>query len=1008
MKQAKRNIRAVAAVFAFALLTAACVVWAAFAPEDAKKGYAGVAAVTDTALRTSYAYGDTYTVEQVELSYDGKTVPSSSAYVTYPSGKTSKASTVKLTESGLYTVTYFAYVDGVRAEGKRTFTVERDLFGFSGPKSTGRYGVHANDSRRQTGIVAEIAMGETFTFNRVIDLSKMPKDEIFLSFFVMPEEIGTADAKEIDLIFTDAYDENNYVDIRLKNVSEKGAWADPTAYVTAAPAGRQQMGVEQSDATTVNIHRNDDFGHPADFSLVGKPRNGLGPETNPFELVWNYDDGVLKEPHPSWGGGYTTIAEFHNPDHYADVWDEGFTTGEVFLSVRGRKQQKSKLHIVFTEIGGEDLSQGAFADTDRPTVHVDMQGYTKDTIPTAVVGKPYPLFTATATDAYAGKLDVTTAVYQNYGSSTASRKNVVNNAFVPTVAGTYTVVYTATDTFGNVGRETLPVQVLPEETEFAFTLSGKAATGESGKRNAVFGDVTYRDACGNVTLTVTATHSATGKVYDVSSDDHTFVPMDAGEYTVTVRANDWISEKTQTFAYTVRAGQTPASFETLQLPHFFVKGATYTLPTVTGYEFASGVAVPVTATVSVAEDGTEKANAVQNGKYTVGDAQNVTVLYRIGGTTVRQRDVPVADVGYGGNLRLAAYFRPTQGEIAATADRFHTVYAFASSDACMEFVNPVQIHDFSLVFAPQSGKAGMRAVHVTLTDCTDETRRLTVSFRPENGGTAITVNNGKTVYRSAVDFTDHGTMNYTLEYAADTNAVLLGALRIPLSSSFAGFAGSTAYLTVAAEGAASSALEIRQVNGQTISRETADFIEPQIAVNASYGDRAVGECIELRGAHAVDVIDPTVALTLTVTMPDGSIAVSREGVRLDGTCDPVKNHTLELRTAGEYTVTYAARDTAGNETSFTYGITAIDYTRPQIRVEDAARTGKAKQSVKIASASVDAGVTLYVYVERADGTLVRTTEKSFVPSVKGVYTVHYIAYDGSGNMNHVSYTVNVA
>lgn len=177
---------------------------------------------------------------------------------------------------------------------------------------------------------------------------------------------------------------------------------------------------------------------------MGTPdKGGIGDEF--FEVRWDYAERRVY-------GTSSLICDLDESLFFTSLWD-GFTTGEVYMSIHAEGYQNSLMNMVITDIGDRKLSDNVFCDVDAPTLTVDYADYTASTVPDAQLNRPYRVFDATAYDSRDGQLPVTTNVYYNYRSTSKARIPVDNGVFTPPVSRRiYDRIY------GNrsVGQHSLP------------------------------------------------------------------------------------------------------------------------------------------------------------------------------------------------------------------------------------------------------------------------------------------------------------------------------------------------------------------------------------------------------------------------------------------------------------------------------------------------------------------------------------------------------------------------
>lgn len=956
--------------------------------------------VEDCEISALYDIGDSFTVPDGQVYFNGETKPAESRYVLFPSGKANSSAVVTLDEAGEYGVYYSATFSGTVVTACKTFIVNRQHLVVNDANSY----AYAD----KEGLKIGVAAGDEFVYDNIIDLSAGDAETPLIRLSFEPVTEGTPDAKTLKLRFTDIYDEDNYITISLKNLSSEGAWADPQTYITVSARDGDENGLENGSS-----HINDLFGTPVHFSMVGRPDD---PE-NDSQLVLYYDyaEKQLFADREIYSGGMRRIvADLDDETHFpSSVWD-GFTTGEVRLSVFAEGYQAIAANITVYEINGSSKFE-LQSDNEAPSVSLD-DGIDLQNLPYGLKGKPFTLFAASAFDKIDGEVPVTAKVYYRYNTGSPVICDSADGYFVPAQTGEYVIEYSAKDVMGNVGTKLVTINVY-DDRELKISAAGEVYSGKTGEETKLFEDITYSDNSGTVSYTVTVTEKASGEETDIDLSTKSFRPLSEGEYEVRITAKDYVSETEYSFGFTAIPATDPQIYDEVSLNKYFIAGASYEMPGLYAYDFSSGKAERVDTEVFVSENGGAE-KAVENGIYVPEAAGSLTVTYRYsadGRTAEKSYNAVIVDTGYGGSLNLASYFVATDGTVESSVQTTGVTYS-AQADATIEFINKVQVRDFSLVFNVGENN-GFDKIHIYLTDAaTGKKLQFTYARSGDNslfslnGGSGFSVSSGFTAKSENFSFAFDGvgkTVSASADFSMNVTKWLDG-------SDFDGFTDSLAYLTVSVGDVTGAAdLQISSVNKQTLNSATSDRFVPQILCDEKSGDRTIGERVTLTGAFVYDVLDPNVSVRMTVTDPDGQTVTTADGVLLDGTQDYGADYTIELTKYGDYTISYFYSDGAGRSRRYTYAISAIDDVPPEIVLGNRDVTGKAGKEIKIATATATDNLgeecTLAVYVEDSEGVYAKAENGGrFVPAKSGVYTVRYMAFDQSGNYSFVSYKITVS
>lgn len=953
-------------------------------------------------IETSYKRGDEFEMPDGKVSYKGTEKDAEQKYIVFPSGKANVNEKVILSEDGKYEIVFQAEIDGVTVSAKESFIVNKSVLSVNSADSS----AHIEDGK----IHVDLAINDIFTYNEALDLSTATKDVPLINMNFTPYKVGTPDAKYVMIRFTDLYDENNYFTIRM--INHGGEWASGVTYLSVGAANQPQVGVENvgDDPTQNKVYTDVDFGAAVYFSTSGLPNSE---QDTQLKIYFDYAEKAFYVDREIYSGGQNRmIVDLDNKEHFGtELWD-GFTTGEVKMSIYAENYQAASCNFSISTINGSSQFEDT-GDQEGPIVLVDTE-YELDKLPTALVGKPYTLFQSNAVDVYDGDVETVASVYYKYYSEDPMKISVNDGQFTPTKEGTYVIEYSATDCTGNVGTKCINVKA-EKGNGLQIQLKGTATETNTGVPVKVFSDLKYKTPSGNTDYSVVAVNKSSGEEVQINKKTLEFLPMSDGEWEITVTVQDYVSTVQETFSVNANHTTQPQVYDTVALPKYFIKDATYNMPKLLGYDFSSGVGIATDMDILVKEKGSKEV-AIDNGQYTPSKTGKAEIIYRLtvdGKVCEKVYTVSVVEVGYAGDLDISKYFVASKGNVTAESTTTNIVYNM-KADAMLEFVNLVQVKN--LTFAFQVGKKNAyEKVNVYLTDAMTG-KQVKISYQNTKAGAVFSVNDGPTLgLQSSFDGADR---NFSLAYNNDTHTVEASANAVfdidkyLDGSEFKGFTDSIALFAIEAEGVSgASQLILKNLNAHTLNNTRVDRFAPVALLKTNSGDRGVGEKIELKIPFVYDTLDPIATIALEVTDPNGSYIKDEEGVVLDGTQNPFQDYTIRLDAFGDYTIKYVYTDGKGRSDEYVYAITSKDITGPMLTLKKHKESAKEGATVKVAETETKDDVTkecnVAVYVFNPEGVFVEVKDGKFEALMTGTYTVRYMACDESGNYAFASYEVDV-
>lgn len=986
-------------------------------------------------LESMYAVGTEFTAPPSDIVVGDKTYPAE-LIVRFPDGSAYSKDCVTLDTEGKYILEYRAETETGVVSVKKEFFVSQYLYSVSGKRSSAAYG-SAQNAEKRPGVVASLGYNERLLFNKVINLSGYTKTDTIAELLVTPLQQGLADALNVSFVLTDAYDSENYITVtnkRLDRTPLTAAWQERNTYATANAVNQPPTGLEASGSgdfswqgNTYKLHQNDIYGAGIRFSMSGVPNidNDCTDLGTPGDIALQSLTLSMDYAERRVYVNGSIIADLDDVSIFKSVQWQGFTTGECLLSVYASGYNQDSFNFVLTEAGGvkgAEFESGLIVDSKGPEMTMLYGVYEEDGFPDAVTGRPYPLPEVTAYDEKDKYVDVKARVYKDYATNGQVNVQVDEGAFLPLSEGDYTIVYTASDRFGNTSSLRYDVKAKAFELPLSVKLTEKETEGEAGRLLKV-ASATVENPQGNPSVKIYARLTGRDVEEEISVEGenaYIFRPLYAGEWEIVYEYSDYLETKTEAYTVVVSASDKPYFDEEAKFPKYIVKGATYSLPPLTGLTFSSGTPVKENAAVYLKDDdGTEK--QLTGSRFTSYANQTVSLIYRLGsGNNVEEKSyiLPVADVGYDKmNLRIKNYFVGESFFSSDSNDRI-TLLTETNGTQSFEFINPLQVFDFKTVFHVSAVANKFDGINIYLTDSEDPSVTIKASyFRYRAGNTIFTINDGEKEYSSVGDFVESSADNFRLIYNNSTRKISPSSdFGVEISSdlsgkSFAGFTSGKAYMRVELVNVTGKAgIEFISLNNQPMSKVAYDLIKPEVSANPVKGEKYLGDEITLSAAYAADVLDPDIRFTMSVTSPNGEYVVSKDNVLLDSSADPSREYVVTAALYGTYTVYYECEDANGNKTVYSYVFNVVDTTPPEVTLGAHTETGKAGDTVVVAEATASddySEVTVLIKVKLPDGSFIDLPGNSFVAPSAGLYTVYYFVYDADYNVAMASYTVTV-
>lgn len=922
------------------------------------------------AVEAVQEYRSVYRLPKATVEIDGKYIEAQTILVK-PNGEKTSAEAVTLDTAGVYYVQF--WYNGRQVTEQQKFTVYYPYVEFNGKGSTAEYS-------EGDGLKIKTRAGVRATFNRIIDLSAVGANDALIKMYVTPTVAGNQDFSKFDIILTDIHDESNYLTIEIVNTNENGK---THSYVKAGASFQPLTGRENGNPE--RIHAHDMYGAPVKWTFYGNPTDEKS------NLLSIYYDAESKRVYAQ--DGYFVI-DLDDKKYFSDLWS-GFTSGKVKMTLVAGGGTVA--NYALTEVYGLDLKETFYIDNEKPVIDVKVP----ETVPAAKTGEPYKIFEATAFDDYAKTLEVTKKVYVNYYSDSPYSVAVKDGAFIPGRSGSYTIVYSAVDHFGNEAIKTVDVKAYGEIEGMVITLTEEQKSGKAGDR-IEFAPVTVTGGSGEVKVSVSVESEC-----EYDADEHSFKPRSAGSYTIVYTAEDYLgSKKVLKNVVEIAANPNPVYEDEFYMPLKMISGAKYRLPKALATDFNTGRFIE--SEITVTDDGGERTldgyeyvpNVSTSGK-------TVKIVYRAvspTGEVEKTFYVPVYAVGYGESLDTSAYF---VGENLTKKYTDAGLDISFTDDTTIGYANAVLADRLELNFGINSS-ASSAAVTLLISDKCDPSKSTYVRFVWKNGAVVADIN-GENTAITDLKFTA-ASENFTVAYDTLGNKIKIGTKSYELKTKTE-FTDGLVFLEWQFEGTAKTTFSVYRLNRQIFTAEASDLADPQIALQGERGGKtSFGSIYRTSVAYYGDVLDPYVTCTMTVTDPDGNVVTDTNGLKLERVSADIAYY-FECGKYGVYTLSYSASDTSGNTLELGFAVKVWDSDPPTITVEKRSIEAVVGKKITLPTATATDAVSgereVYRCVKAPDGTIVNVKENEYVFASAGTYYIYYYATDANGNLGKTIVEVTV-
>lgn len=941
--------------------------------------------------------------------------------IIFPDGTYRQGNSFVANEAGLYRVSYKAHFGVEEVEENIDYVrniVAEDFFTFSGASgsiSSGEYRYNT-ETKKVRGAQYDITNWSTLRSKNLIDFTTLGANTPFLEFIVDPSAQSSSDIEQFTIRLTDAENEENYVDIIVKDsgpINDEGRGC----YIAAGANGQQKTGYERWGSDYI-LHIDDPFG-----ANVGSSFRAL-PETDPTATAKLYLDHSTKSLYVDPSHGYRNkqlLTDLDSQEIYkANVW-EGFASGKAYLSIFSNQVNGGSGRIIIPQMGGYDLSQDAYPDVTPPRVKIDYSGQSATSLPIGKVGSPYKIFDAKAEDDFDGNPSYTVNVtYNDTENNKIKDVSVVDGAFTPLKAGEYTINYSARDSFGNTSNRRLTVRANNEYETIKVTLPSPSVEAElfDVVNLPTLEDLTITGGSGKATLERILLDNESNSI---EFEGDSFVPKEVGTYKVLYIVTDYLGfSNGATYSINVASLSKPKFLEEAKLPKVLIKGHTYSIKERAGVETVNGEVKELISSVKVN-------GASIDGSFVAGDTCSIVYsLNGTSGTTEETINLPVVDTNLGKNQ--AAYFYGNFDDVSMNAN---DVSLSANHDASARFASLLPYDATNIYFEVADEDKNFSRLEFKYSSADDESKSLTYIVTNNGEDWRLALKSNPTVAYEFATERNTGSETMRIRFSALSKTLsdinqerqLTTIKKWDDGRDFTGFKEGV-YLDISMFGAnASTTLKIQTISNHDLGHrglgdDYRDTVSPVILFKETFiNTQEIGNDAFIPLVDVFDVLNDA-TVTLSARHPNESFILQN--------VDAKTRQSFKLDSFGVYNLTYAAVDAVGRRASLPRKIVVYDNVMPELEVNwntreyyslnDAVSIPSYKASDNTGAYTLD----VYLILPNNDMRLLITDESGTVTSMlerentiynssfkvnentfrlemKGKYELRYVLYDDAYN-----------
>ena len=894
------------------------------------------------ALNTEVEIPSSVTVE-----YNGEKT-AKNGVVVFPDGKIVNAGKIKLNQTGVYQLRYFFDYQNVTYTAVQNVEVYSSYFNLSNP-SGGEIIVSNEENKLYTGkegIIVNLKSGTSFVYNKVLDLRECDEDglsniiEIDTRYGHFDEEGNyVRDIQEAWIRLTDCYNPNIYMDLRMQNSDKYTGALYPGVKTNNQVVTGMDKGITQVlgpsriivlDGLNYRVWQNEGSMNVGLYNMKSALTTGC---------VWKYDMKTQRVYLTYNNKENFLVSDLDEPLIYTNgVFFPGFTTGEVYVTVFANGYSSNYARTEIISIGNDNLKEVAdkqCVDTFAPIVTVQKEKTTQTGVYGAI-GDKFEIPNASAIDVnLVGEIDV--AVYRGYNTNAQLNVSVEDSKFTLTEKDVYTIVYTAVDKSGNEGQAIFTVSAIQTPDNRAITLDTiPSKTVEAGTLISDLYEVTNAVNVAKKDVKVKISVESEHQTEEGEGEDFAFTPYYAGAYTLRFNYTDGVFNYEKVVNLQCEASSNVCFMNEVELPKYYLKGASYAIEDISAYTFTGGKPQAVeTSVYAVFDDGAEQLVSNPNAVQITGDSSVYFIYKSSNGVSLVTDKVSIIDADYyeNGNLKgldmtkffIGNYTSYALNNYGRRGRNITYTSNVNSGNNKLSYFNKISGRKFVFEYKTVANEANFASLRITVTDVLNSENKLYVDLFNNKDATYYSVNGGLLSKAELIKFENAIT---AISYDYESKFLTVGSYSTSIE-----FNAPEVYLEVEMMGiSGKSSIIISKVNNTPISGNTyTDGIAPEIYVHDFQGDYVVGDTVKIYQPEFADVISGIdySRARLLLTCSDGQPVLDASGNPIT---NPVlgKEYEILLDRIAIFYAIYEVSDFCGNNERKTVVINCADSTAPTI------------------------------------------------------------------------------